>query len=116
MKLVTAYVNTVRIHWLAESLEAIGIREMRVTEYFSPTSKISKLQLLCAEDLVDDVTRTVHTNGTAGEPVDHLVHVEEFEFDTSRTIPPGSWTSILDVVHTRVSSVSRAGEGASHDG
>jgi len=97
MKLVTAYVNTVRVHWLAEALETVGVREIKVTEYFSPTSKISKMELLCEENLVEEVIRTVHSNGTTGECADHLVHINEFQGTPPKNMPIGSWTSILDV-------------------
>jgi len=98
MKLITAYVSTVRIHWLAESLQDLGVKEMKVTEYFSPMSRISRMQLICTDDKVQDVIKTVHKTGTTGESADHLVHVGEFVDDPDLAQMPGSRISVLDFI------------------
>ena len=36
MKRITAYVYTTRIHWLVEELQAKGIKEIMVSEFFRP--------------------------------------------------------------------------------
>ncbi len=86
MKKITAYVNTMRVHWLVEELEAVGVREIMVTEYFSPLSKISRFVFLCNDDSVKQVCDIVHRVGTNGYPEDHHIDVKEFQpksFDIS---------------------------------
>ncbi len=51
MKRITAYVNTTRIHWLVEELQTKGINEIMVSEFFRPTSQISKFEFFCEEKI-----------------------------------------------------------------
>lgn len=78
MKKITAYVNTVRVHWLVEELQAIGVAEIMVTEFFVPRSQISRLELVCADDAVEDVRRVIHKIGTNGGRPDHYLEVKDF--------------------------------------
>jgi len=78
MKKVTAYINTIRVHWLVEELEAIGIQEIMVIEFFSPLSKISRLQLLCGDEHVEAVRSIIHQIGTTGSSCDHCVLVSDY--------------------------------------
>jgi nitrogen regulatory protein PII len=87
MKKVTTYVNTIRVHWLVEELEGAGIKEIMVTEYFSPLSKISRLELACEDDKVETVRSIVHRIGTTGAPGDHLFVVTDFDPDTPSKLP-----------------------------
>ncbi len=75
MKKITAYVNTLRVHWLVEELEALGINEILITEYFKGISRISRLELLCEDALVEKIREVVHRVGTRGEPGDHFFEV-----------------------------------------
>ncbi len=68
MKKITAYVHTTRVHWLVEELQAMGIGEIMVTEYFKPLSQISRLELLCQDNEVVTVKRIIHRVGTTGGP------------------------------------------------
>ncbi len=81
MKKVTAYINTVRVHWLVEELQKIGIDEIMVTEYFKPTSQISRLELKCGNNWVEEVKRLVHEIGTTGEAADHYFDVKDLSSD-----------------------------------
>ena len=87
MKRVTAYVNTVRIHWLVEELQKIGIDEIMVSEFFRPTSKISKVEFICSEDCTVEVKNIVHKIGTCGNAVDHFIEVKEYD-ETTKSIFP----------------------------
>lgn len=89
MKRITAYVNTTRIHWLVEELQAKGINEIMVLEFFRPDSQISKLEFFCVENQIDDLRPLIHNIGTCGKPVDHLFIVNEIDPDKSgRSIFP----------------------------
>lgn len=79
MKKVTAYVNTQRVHWLVEELEAAGIKEILVTEYFKGVSRISRVELLCHDHLVEKVREIIHRVGTRGEAADHLFNIEDVQ-------------------------------------
>ena len=79
MKKVTAYVNTLRVHWLVEELETLGIQEILVTEYFKGASRISRVELLCDDILVERVREIIHLVGTRGEPADHFFEVEDVQ-------------------------------------
>jgi nitrogen regulatory protein PII len=79
MKKIIAYVNTARVHWLVGELEAVGIKEIMVTEYFSPSSQISRLELFCQDSIVETVREIVHRVGTMGSAGDHCFFVEEFD-------------------------------------
>jgi len=100
MKKVTAYISTVRVHWLVEELEARGINEIMVTEYFSPSSKISRLELFSQDDAVKTVCAIIHRVGTTGEAADHSLFVEDFDPKLPSQIPLGKRTSKLE--ETRV--------------
>ncbi len=79
MKKITAYVNTTRVHWLVEELQAMGIEEIEVTEYFKPLSQISRFELSCEDNLVEQVKAAVHKIGTCGQAIDHAVFVYTLE-------------------------------------
>lgn len=96
MKKITAYVNTVRVHWLVEELETAGIKEMMVTEYFSPSSKISRMELLAHDDTVETVREIIHRVGTTGEAGDHSLFIEEYDPSLPGQIPLGKRTSKLE--------------------
>lgn len=96
MKKVIAYVNTVRVHWLVEVLETTGIKEILVTEYFSPLSKISRCEFLCDDKRVDQVRDIVHRIGTSGNLMDHCFLVEDFDPDLPSQIPLGKRVSKLE--------------------
>lgn len=95
MKKITAYVNTLRIHWLVEELETVGVKEIMVTEYFSPTSQISRMQLLCKDDCVGRIRSIIHKLGTMGAAGDHFIDVTEYDASNA---PPFNATrmSVLD--------------------
>jgi len=96
MKKIIAYINTVRVHWLVEELEAIGINEIMVTEYFSPSSKISRMELFAEDNLVAQVRNIIHRIGTTGEPGDHSFFIEEYDPNLPEQIPLGRRTSKLE--------------------
>ncbi len=79
MKKITAYVNTTRVHWLVEELQALGVQEIEVTEYFKPLSQISRFELSCDDNLVEDVRTIVHKTGTCGQSADHAFFVYSLE-------------------------------------
>jgi len=96
MKKITAYINTVRVHWLVEELEALGITEIMVTEYFSPSSKISRMELFARDDAVELVRESVHRVGTMGAAADHCFFIEEYDPGLQSQIPMGKRTSKLE--------------------
>ncbi len=96
MKKITAYINTMRVHWLVEELEAIGIIEIMVTEYFSPSSKISRMELLVQDSGVERVREIIHRVGTTGEEADHSLFIEEYDPTLPSQIPLGQRTSRLE--------------------
>lgn len=96
MKRVTAYVNTTRIHWLAEELVAAGVKEIRVIEHFSPTSQISRLQLCCEDGLADKVREIIRRLGTTGSPPDFHLLISEVDPSALSRIPLGQRMSALE--------------------
>jgi len=89
MKRITAYVNTTRIHWLVEELQAKGINEIMVSEFFRLNSQISKLEFFCVENQLEELRFLIHRIGTCGESADHLFLVKEIDPDESgRSIFP----------------------------
>lgn len=96
MKKITAYINTMRVHWLVDELEATGITEIMVTEYFSPSSKISRMELFAKDEAVDQVREMIHRVGTTGEPGDHSLFIEEYDPKLPSQIPLGKRTSKLE--------------------
>jgi nitrogen regulatory protein PII len=96
MKKVIAYVNTIRVHWLVEELEAAGIKEIMVTEYFSPSSQISRLELLSQDSVVERVREIVHRVGTTGSAGDHCFFLEEYDPDLPSQMPLGKTASRLE--------------------
>ncbi len=96
MKKITAYVNTLRVHWLVEELEGAGIKEIMVTEYFSPSSQISRMELFSQDDEVESVRGIVHRLGTLGSAGDHTFFVEEHDPRLPGQIPLGKRTSKLE--------------------
>lgn len=101
MKKVTAYINTIRVHWLVEELESIGIKEMMVTEYFSPSSKISRMELLAQDNVVEKVRETIHRFGTTGAEADHSLFIEDYDPSLPSQIPFGKRTSKLEETHVK---------------
>ncbi len=95
-KKIIAYVNTVRVHWLVEELQAIGIKEIMVTEFFKPQSQISRLELVCAADAVEDVRRVIHQIGTNGGWPDHYIEIKDYDPTEARHFPPGGRVSKLE--------------------
>lgn len=79
MKKITAYVNTTRVHWLVEELQALGVQEIEVTEYFKPLSQISRFELSCNDNLVESIRSIVHKIGTCGNAPDHAFFVYALE-------------------------------------
>jgi nitrogen regulatory protein PII/Ca2+/Na+ antiporter len=96
MKKITAYVNTLRVHWLVEELEALGISEIMVTEYFSPSSKISRMELILEDEAIEKAREIIHRVGTTGEPGDHSIFIEDYDPDLPSQIPLGKRTSKLE--------------------
>jgi hypothetical protein len=96
LKKITAYVNTLRVHWLAEELQTIGIKEIMVTEYFSPSSQISRMELISREEDVETVRGIVHRLGTLGPAGDHAFFVEEYDPKLPGQISLGKRTSKLE--------------------
>ena len=83
MKRLTAYVNTTRIHWLVEELQAKGIKEIMVSEFFRPNSQISKLEFFCEENQIEDLRSLIHSIGTCGKSADHLFFINEIDPEKS---------------------------------
>lgn len=79
MKKITAYVNTIRVHWLVEELQYLGIEEIEVIEYFKPLSQISRFEFSCEDNLVEKVKSVVHRIGTNGQEADHAVFIYSLE-------------------------------------
>ena len=96
MKKVTAYINTLRVHWVVEELQAAGVSEIMVTEYFKPTSQISRMQLCCEESAVEKVRQIVHRVGTIGGVPDHFLSTEEFDPKLPSLFPLGKRVSQLE--------------------
>ena len=82
MKRITVYVNTRRVHWLVEELQSIGVTELMVTEYFGPSSQISRFEFLCEDHAVDAAKNLVYRVGTRGDPSDHFVDIKDVDPDS----------------------------------
>ena len=78
MKVIKAGVNTTRVHWLVEELQAMGIQDISVTEHFKPLSQISEMTFVCDDYKVSDAKRIIHKIGTCGNAVDHYVFVDDY--------------------------------------
>lgn len=78
MKTIKAGVNTIRVHWLVEELQALGIQDISVTEHFKPLSQISEMTFVCDDYKVSDVKRVIHKIGTCGNAVDNYVFVNDY--------------------------------------
>ncbi len=88
MKKITAYINTTRVHWLVEELQAMGIDDIMVTEYFKPLSQVSRLELLCQDTEVVKVKGIIHRVGTmGGPPPDHDIIVSQHDPNRLRLLP-----------------------------
>lgn len=96
MKIINAYVNTTRIHWLVEKLQEVGIREIMVMEFFKMTSQISRLSCFCQDHQIDEVRTIVHKFGTIGPPPDHFINVTDFDPTTLSDMPLGKRMSLLE--------------------
>jgi nitrogen regulatory protein PII len=79
MKVIKAGVNTTRVHWLVEELQALGIQDIIVTEHFRPLSQISRMTFVCDDFKVSEVKRVIHKIGTCGNAVDHYLFVEDLK-------------------------------------
>ena len=78
---VIAYVNTLRVQPLVHELQKIGIDEIMVTEYFKPISQISRLELRCGNNWVEQVRRLIYEIGTSSEAADHYFDVKDLSSD-----------------------------------
>ncbi len=78
MKTIKAGVNTTRVHWVVEKLQALGIQDITVTERFKPLSQISEMTFVCDDYVVSHIKKVIHKFGTCGNAVDHYVFVEDF--------------------------------------
>jgi len=87
MKRITAYVNTMRIHWLVEKLQQVGINEIMVSEFFRPNCQISKVEFFCEEKLVEEARNLIHKIGTSGKSADHLFFINEIEGSAKSIFP-----------------------------
>ncbi len=96
MKKITAFVNTSRVHWLVEELEAAGIKEIMVTEYFRTKSQISRLDLFCEDQTVHTIREVVHRLGTTGSRPDHDIVILPVKPGASNQIPIGQRMSRLE--------------------
>lgn len=96
MKKVTAYINTLRVHWLVEELERMGVKEIMVTEFFSPLSRISRMQLLCDDGVTEVIRSVVHKVGTTGEAADHFFEVSDYDPKKESPQPLGRRISKLE--------------------
>ena len=95
MKRIIAYVNTMRVHWLVEELQNIGVAEIMVTEYFKSLSQASRFEFLCVDELVEKATAIVHRIGTLGSPEDTFIDVQHVDLNAGDNMPPGQRMSIL---------------------
>ena len=95
MKQLIAYVNTKRVHWLVEELQILGISEIMVTEYFGPSSQISRFEFLCEDQAVEPAKAIVHRIGTSGNLTDHFVEAQEMAVHAADTLPLGHRISRL---------------------
>ncbi len=77
MKSIKAGVNTTRVHWVVEELQKLEIRDITVTERFTPYSQISYMEFTCNDDKVEVVKNLIHKIGTCGKAVDNYVFVHE---------------------------------------
>lgn len=80
MKSIRAGVNTTRVHWLVEKLQALGIQDIIVTEHFKPSSQISEMTFICDDDKLEIIKQTIHRFGTIGNTPDHYLFVKEFNY------------------------------------
>ncbi|MBK6912473.1 MAG: hypothetical protein IPJ03_19080 [Ignavibacteriales bacterium] len=87
MKKVTAHINTIRVHWIVEELQKIGVQEIMVTEYFRPNCQISKVEFLCEDHDVNEIRDVIHTAGTIGISVDHSIDICEIEGKVKSIFP-----------------------------
>lgn len=88
MQKITSYVDTTRVHWLVEELQAMGVSEIMVTEYFKPLSRVSRLEFLCQDTEVANAKRIVHRVGTAGgPPPDHDIIVSHYDPEKLHLLP-----------------------------
>jgi len=87
MKKVTAHINTIRVHWIVEELQKIGVQEIMVTEYFRPNCQISKVEFLCEDNDVNEIRSLIHTAGTIGISVDHSIDICEIDRKVKSIFP-----------------------------
>ncbi len=79
MKTIKAGVNTTRVHWLVEELQALGVQDITVTEHFKPLSQISEMSFVCDDYMVSEAKRIIHKIGTCGNVPDHYLFVDDFK-------------------------------------
>ncbi|TAK62706.1 MAG: hypothetical protein EPO24_04755 [Bacteroidetes bacterium] len=96
MKRIVVYVNTMRVHWLVEALQAIGINEIMVNEYFKQYSQASRFQFLCEDCLVERARELVHQIGTSGTAADHYFGVFDYDPTIPSLLPLGQQVSPLE--------------------
>ncbi len=88
MKRVASYIDTLRVHWIADELQQIAVEEIMVTEYFKPLSRVSRLQVLCEDDVVEKVREIIFRRGCVGNR--HPYYVEVSDFHESLSTDPGA--------------------------
>lgn len=79
MKRITTYISPSRVHRLIGELGSPGIKEIKVVAYFKPLSEVSRIEMLCEDNVVDRVVRIIHEVGTTGGLPDRLVLVNNFK-------------------------------------
>jgi nitrogen regulatory protein PII len=95
MKRLIAYVNTKRVHWLVEELQSLGISEIMVTEFFGPSSQISRFEFLCEDHAIESTKAIVHRIGTSANLTDHFVDVQEVDAQAADRLSLGRRISRL---------------------
>jgi len=93
MKKIVAYINTNRVHWVVEELGPMGIRDIVVTEYFRPTSQISRFELLVQDDDAENVRKMLRRVGSNGSPGDHFIELYDDEGGTLDPKYSGEWVN-----------------------
>ncbi len=71
MKKITAYVDGLRVQHLIRELQALGIKEISVTEYVSSIPKISHLRLFRDVGEVEKVRSLIARIAATGTACDH---------------------------------------------
>ena len=78
LKRVTAYIDTLRVHWLSQAMADLDVEEIMVTEYFKPLSQTSRIQVLCNESLASAIVAVIREVGCSSRPGPIFVEVSDF--------------------------------------